>query len=202
MSTFVPPSDAEATLRTERLVLRPVRVEDAPLVFPHASVPALTRHMTWAPHRDVGATADFLRSCVEARRRGKDWVWAILEGGQFRGLVGVEGTVRSVAAVRHDRAELGYWIGIPFHGRGIVTEAARAATAYGFSRLALHKVIVRAAAANAASLRVIAKLGFTEVGTMRQDVERDGVWQDVRHFEMLASDPAAARLAGSPAPLR
>jgi RimJ/RimL family protein N-acetyltransferase len=150
--------------------------------------------MTWAPHTDPGATAEFLRSCVEARGKARGWCWAILEGGQFRGLVGVEGIRRQVAAVRQDRAELGYWIGIPFHGRGLVTEAARAATAFGFARLALHKIIVRAVAENAASLRVIAKLGFTEVGLMREDVFRDGVWQDLRHFEMLATDPAARRL--------
>jgi RimJ/RimL family protein N-acetyltransferase len=174
-----------------------VRLDDAPLVFPYASEPALTRWMTWAPHRDPGATADFLRSCVEARRRGVDWVWAILEGGRFRGLVGVEGAVRQVAAVRHDRAELGYWIGIPFHGRGLVTEAARVATAFGFARLALHKIVVRAVTANAPSLRVIQKLGFTEVGLHRREVQRDGVWQDVRHFEMLDDDPAARDLQSS-----
>jgi len=202
MADFVPPTDDEATLRTERLLLRPVRLDDAPLVFPYASEPALTRYMTWAPHRDPGSTADFLRSCVEARRRGVDWVWAILEGGQFRGLVGVEGTIRKLAAVRHDRAELGYWIGMPFHGRGVVTEAARAATAFGFARLALHKVIVRATTANAPSLRVIEKLGFTEVGVHREEVERDGVWQDVRHFEMLADDPSALRLQSGFRPAR
>ena len=191
---FTPPTDDEATLRTERLVLRPCVPDHAPLVFEHAQVPALSRTLVWAPHRDVGETKAFLRENLAARRKGKGWTWSIFEEGQFRGLVGVEGVARVLAAVRLDRAELGYWIGMPFHGRGLVTEAASAAAAFGFARLGLHKIHVHAMAHNAASLAVIRKLGFTRIGTRRQDLRRDGVWHDCEIFEMLADDPAAVRL--------
>ncbi|MCE9637769.1 MAG: GNAT family N-acetyltransferase [Planctomycetes bacterium] len=191
---FVPPTEEVATLRTERLVVRPVRLDDAQLVHPHASDPQLTRYLTWAPHRDIGDSAAFLRHAIDARARGSGWVWSIFEGGQFRGVVGVESIARGRGAIRYDRAELGYWIGRTQHGRGIATEAAAAAVAFGFRHLALHKIVVRAATENPASLRVIAKLGFARVGVMRQDHERDGVWLDVEAFEMLATDTAAADL--------
>lgn len=191
---FVPPSDTDATLRTERLLLRPVRTDDAPLVFPHASDPQLTRYLTWTPHRDVGDSAAFLRHAGNARVQGNGWVWSIFEEGQFRGVVGVEAIARGRGAIRYDRGELGYWVGRPHHGRGIATEAAAAAVAFGFRRLALHKIVVRAATENPASLAVIRKLGFTRVGLMRQDHVRDGVWLDVEAFEMLAADRAAGDL--------
>jgi RimJ/RimL family protein N-acetyltransferase len=191
------PNDEELVIRTARLVLRPVRTDDAPLLFDHCSDPRLSRLMAWAPHREVGETKTFLAACVEGRRAGRGWVWAIWEEGQFRGVVGIESVLRNLLAVRVDRAELGYWLGLPFHGRGLMTEAAGAATGFAFARLGLHKVIVRALAQNAASLGVIRKLGFREVGVARSDVWKDGAWHDHVAFEMLADDPAAQRLVGA-----
>jgi ribosomal-protein-serine acetyltransferase len=191
------PSDDELVLRTARLVLRPVRTDDAPLLFEHCSDPRVPRWMTWAPHRDPSETKTFLEACVAGRRDDRGYVWAIWEGGRFRGLVGVEDVVREFLAIRVDRAELGYWLGIPFHGRGLMTEAAGAAVGFAFSRLALHKVVVRAFAQNAASLGVIRRLGFREVGVARSDVRKDGAWHDHVTFEMLAEDPAARALAAA-----
>lgn len=194
MADFVPPADADLVIRTPRLVLRPSRAEDAPLLFEHCSDPRISRHMTWAPHREPGETKSFLERCTEGRRKGAGWTWCVIEEGKFRGFVGIEGVVRQLLAVRLDRAELGYWVAHEHHGRGLMTEAAGAATAFAFARLALHKVIVRALAANSASLRVIEKLGFTRVGVARSDVWRDAAWHDHVAFEMLVDDPAALRL--------
>lgn len=194
MADFILPADDELVLRTERLLLRPSRTDDAPLLFEHCADPRVSRHMTWAPHRDPGETKTFLERCVQGRRKGAGYTWCLFEGGQFRGFVGVEGVVREMLAVRYDRAELGYWLGMPYHGRGLMTEAAGAVVAFAFGRLALHKVVVRAMAGNAASLRVIEKLGFTRVGVARSDVRRDGAWHDHVAFEMLADDAAARRL--------
>lgn len=197
MTAFRIPTDDELVIRTARLVLRPVRIDDAPLVFEQCSDPRVPRLMTWAPHREPGETRTFLAACVTGRQQDRGYVWAIWEEGKFRGLVGIEGVVRQLVAVRADRAELGYWLGIPFHGRGLMTEAAAAATAFAFTRLALHKVTVHAMAENRASLRVIEKLGFSRVGVKRQDLFRDGSWHDQVASEMLADDPAARALVAA-----
>jgi [ribosomal protein S5]-alanine N-acetyltransferase len=188
------PSDDALVLRTGRLVLRPSRVEDAPLLFEHCSDPRVPRYMTWAPHRELGETKTFLESCVRARRAGTGYTWCIFEDEGFRGFIGLEGIVRQVLAVRYDRGELGYWLGLSHHGRGLMTEAAGAVAGCAFARLGLHKVTVRAFAQNTASLRVIEKLGFTRVGFMRRDVWRDGVWHDQIVFEMLADSSEGLRL--------
>jgi len=62
-------------------------------------------------------------------------------------------------------AELGHWIAPPLHGRGYMTEAARAVVDAAFTQLALHKVVVGCLAENVRSQRVIEKLGFRFVGT-------------------------------------
>lgn len=202
MADFVFPSDEELVLRTPRLVLRPSRVEDTPLLFEHCSDPLLPRLMTWAPHRDPGETKDFLVRCQQGRQKGEEVTWCVFEDGRLRGFVGIERIARTVLACRYDRAELGYWVARAHHNRGIVTEAAGAALACAFGRLALRKVVVRAATENGPSLRVIEKLGFTKVGLLREDIERDGRRLDVALYEMLSTDPAAARLQSQSAASR
>jgi RimJ/RimL family protein N-acetyltransferase len=192
---FGGPDDAALTLRTTRLVLRPIRGGDEEQLFPHCSDPRLPRQMTWAPHASVDVTEGFVRACEQARVAGRGFVWCIFEDGAFRGVVGVEGITRERMAVRLDVGELGYWLGLPFHGRGLMTEAAGVAVGCAFARLGLHKVAVSAFTTNPASLRVIEKLGFTRIGLRRQDVFRDGAWHDQLAFEMLVDDEPARRLA-------
>jgi ribosomal-protein-alanine N-acetyltransferase len=182
-------------LRTERLLLRPVRLEDAPLLWPFVADRTMTRWLSWDPHRDESVTRAFLREVEKQHAAGTGVLWGIFEEGAFRGLVGIEGIRRQVLGTRMDQAELGYWLGRPFHGRGLMTEAAGAAVAAGFAVLRLHKVRVRAMAPNAASLRVIRKLGFRQVGTLRREVLRRGRWLDMHLFERLEDDPAPARPA-------
>ena len=197
-----PPSRRVLTLRTERLQLRPVTLADAPLLWPHVADPVMTRWLSWDPHRDEATTRAFLRQVEEQHAAGRGVLWAIFEEGAFRGLVGIEGIRRGVLGVHMDQAELGYWLGRPFHGRGLMTEAAGAAVRAAFDVLGLHKVRVRAMAPNAASLRVIRKLGFRRVGTLRSEVLRRGRWLDVELFERLADDGAADRREVSPGSVR
>jgi ribosomal-protein-alanine N-acetyltransferase len=186
-------SDDALVLRTGRLVLRPSRVEDAPLLFEHCSDPRVPRYMSWAPHRDLDETKTFLEGCLQGRRAGTGYNWCIFEDEGFRGFIGLQGIARQVLAIRYDRAELGYWLALAHHGRGLMTEAAGAVLGCAFARLGLHKVTVRAFAQNTASLRVIEKLGFTRVGLLQRDVWRDGMWNDQVLFEMLADSPEAQR---------
>ncbi len=188
------PSDTRLRLRTARLELRPTRIEDWALLWPHVGDAALSRWMTWDPHRDSGVTRVFLESTVRGRLDGAGFVWVILEDGVFRGLVGIESVTRQVLGVRLDKAELGYWIVRDAQGRGIATEAASAAVAAGFRLLKLHKIWARVMTPNAASARVLEKLGFAKVGVERRDLLRRGRWVDVARYEMLDDDDAARRI--------
>ena len=71
-------------------------------------------------------------------------------------------------------AEIGYWLGRAFWGRGIVTDAVRAVACYGLERLALTRVYALPFARNAASRRVLAKAGFVEEGVLRKAAIKDG----------------------------
>ena len=74
--------------------------------------------------------------------------------------------------VHRKTAELGYWLGEPFWGRGIVSEALAAFTRYAFETFDLQRIYAEPFADNAASVRVLEKAGFTCEGRMRRSISR------------------------------
>jgi RimJ/RimL family protein N-acetyltransferase len=89
----------------------------------------------------------------------------------------------------HDRAELGYWIGKPFWGRGYATEAARALVQYGFDTLGLHRIYARHLTRNPASGRVLHKIGMTHEGYRRKHEKKWGIYEDDKLYGILRDDP-------------
>lgn len=75
-------------------------------------------------------------------------------------------------------ATLGYWVGEPFQGQGYTTAAARAAVAFSFEDLGLHRVEAACQPENAASRRVLEKAGFHEEGRARAYLKINGAWRD------------------------
>jgi len=85
-------------------------------------------------------------------------------------------------------ASAGYWVAESFAGQGIVPFALAAACDHAFLVLGLHRVEVNIRPANAASLRVVEKLGFREEGLRRRYLHIDGEWRDHRSFAMTTED--------------
>lgn len=71
-------------------------------------------------------------------------------------------------------AEVGYWLGEQFWGRGIMTEVLRAVTEQAIHRFGIHRVYALPFAENVASARVLEKAGFTREGTLRRSALKDG----------------------------
>jgi len=71
-------------------------------------------------------------------------------------------------------AELGYWLGEPFWGRGIATEAVRRFTAWAFENLEVYRIYANVFQGNLASSRVLEKAGFQQEACLRASVFKDG----------------------------
>jgi RimJ/RimL family protein N-acetyltransferase len=184
-------SGLDLVLRTKRLVLRPLVEADADSLWPYVSDPELPRHMSWTAHTARHETLDFVRSRIEALAAGTELTLAIVHEGRVHGCIGLHGITWELRAWRVDRGELGYWLGPPLRGRGLVTEAARALVDFGFGTLGMHKIMVGCVEENEGSRRVIEKLGFRFVGRLVDDVWRDGRWWTHLHYELLAAEWAA-----------
>ncbi len=109
-------------------------------------------------------------------RRAAD---GVLLGGLTLGLVR-----RGVA----QSATLGYWIGQPHAGHGYMTAAVRLAVRHAFQRLRLRRIEAACVPGNAASIRVLEKVGFLREGLAREYLCIDGAWRDHVLYALLERD--------------
>ncbi|KAB0681301.1 GNAT family N-acetyltransferase [Aureimonas leprariae] len=143
-------------IRTARLVLRPPRADDAPAIAALANDFGVAEMLAHVPHPYMLADAeDFLGVA------GSGVVFAVTRGGDgvFMGVCGLRPTPRPAVA------DLGYWLGRPFWGRGYATEAAHAVVDLAFRLEGITSVLAGCRAVNGRSRRVLEKCGFQFRGT-------------------------------------
>jgi RimJ/RimL family protein N-acetyltransferase len=85
----------------------------------------------------------------------------------------------------HSRGELGYWIGVPYWGRGYATEAARRLVGFAFDTLGLNRVHASCFSRNRASARVLEKAGLVREGVLRRHVRRFGRFEDLTLYGLV-----------------
>ena len=181
----MPTSPFVETIRTERLLLRPVEVSDVELLWPDISDPEIARLMAWSAHTDKAQTLEFLKGEVARYQSGRGVTWAILMDGAFCGIFSIIAVTRTHRALTFDKAELAYWIGRKFQQRGIATEAGRAVIRPAFQKMGLHKLVVSHHSGNMSSQALIKRMGFRYVGTQIADFRKEGIWYDHWLYEML-----------------
>lgn len=90
-------------------------------------------------------------------------------------------------------AEIGYWLGEPFWGKGIATAAVKAIVDYGFSTFDIIRIFAGVFESNMASARVLEHAGFTLEGRMRKSVFKAGNYLDQLSYSLLKDDWLARR---------
>lgn len=85
-------------------------------------------------------------------------------------------------------ASIGYWVSKDLAGRGVTPTAVAMATDYCFQQMKLHRIEICIRPENAASLRVVQKLGFRYEGYLRRYIHIDGDWRDHYCFALLAEE--------------
>lgn len=85
-------------------------------------------------------------------------------------------------------ASLGYWMGAPYAGCGLMTDAVRAICPFGFGTLGLHRLEAACLPWNTASVRVLEKCGFVREGLARRYLKINGIWQDHLLFALVEDD--------------
>jgi ribosomal-protein-alanine N-acetyltransferase len=183
------------TLRTSRLTLRPFDDADAPAVQQLASAYEVALNTLSVPHPyPEGAAAEWIALQREEIGKGTLHNFAVDDGAQAVGSIGLMIKADAIA-------EIGYWIGVPFWGRGYASEAAAELVRYGFEDLALQRIYAGYYARNAGSGRVMQKVGMIYEGTLRRHVCKWGEYVDVVYYGILRDEwlSSATRSAASPA---
>ena len=128
------------------------------------------------------------------RDRDPETVFAIAVDGKAVGAIGfvLQKDVDSVSA------EVGYWLGEPFWGRGIATEALVAITQYALENHRLTRLFAVPFASNTASCRVLEKAGYTLEGRLRRSAIKDGKIVDQLQYAFIAAESVDPRPRGTP----
>ena len=166
-------------LKTERLILRSLTVADAPDIKRLAGERAVALNTLNIPHPYPDGAAE---AWIAKHETTPEMAFAIEHQGQFIGAIGL------VLERDHDRAELGYWIGVPFWGKGFATEAGRAMVRFAFDEKALHRVTAQVFSRNEASARVLEKIGMKCEGKLRQHFKKWGEFVDVDYYAIVRGD--------------
>jgi RimJ/RimL family protein N-acetyltransferase len=181
----------------DRLVLRPFDASDGPNVERLAGAWEVADTTLTIPHPyPVGGAAQWIATHLTAWQRRDNLTLAVCAqaSSELLGAIGLQ------FSLTHLHGEIGYWIGVNSWGKGIATEAARGVTGYAFTELGLHRVQGRHFTRNAASGRVLQKLGMRLEGVHRDAYRRWGRFEDVGVYAVLASEWNAATQRTLPEP--
>lgn len=157
-------------IETERLILRPWRDDDAAALFKYASDPEVGPPAGWPVHTSVTNSLDVIRTVFSVP---ETYAVVLKETGEPVGCCGImpreADTAEEAAFHSSDRreAEIGYWLGKPYWGRGLIPEAVTALLSRCFVELKLDAVWCVYYDGNDKSKRVCEKCGFLYHHTVR-----------------------------------
>jgi RimJ/RimL family protein N-acetyltransferase len=145
---------------TERLVMRPWRDQDAASLYEYARDPRVGPRAGWPVHTSVENSLDIIRGVLSA-----EGIYAITIRPDDRavGSIGLMIGTASNLILPPNEGEIGYWIGVPFWGRGYTPEATKEMIRHGFEDLGLDALWCGWFDGNSQSRRVGEKCGFRHV---------------------------------------
>jgi RimJ/RimL family protein N-acetyltransferase len=152
-------------IQTERLLIRPLRYEDAPDLHVFFADVQANRYFD-EPHRDLATTQAWVNGSVGTN----DPVcreYALLENGTVIGRAGV-----------WNAPEFGFFLRRDSWGHGLMSEALDALIPHWFATMALSELIADVDPRNAACLILLARLGFKETHREQNTIEIGGEWCD------------------------
>ncbi|MDO3410166.1 GNAT family N-acetyltransferase [Saccharibacillus sp. CPCC 101409] len=159
------------------------------LALVEESRPGLQPWMPWIDQlRGIEDAQEFIDSAALLHAENEAVTAGIWENGRLAGAIGFH-----EIDWRNRAAQIGYWLGRPFEGRGLATLAARAFVDYAFAELKLNRIEIRCAADNRRSRSVPERLGFTLEGMLRRAERLDAVYADHAVYGMLAEEWDAKR---------
>lgn len=164
-------------IETKRLILRPWCEDDAEELFRYAADPRIGPAAGWKEHESVEESREIIKNVLSA-----DEIYAVVlkSTGLPVGSVGIKTGEQSNLLRSSDEGEIGYWIGVPYWGQGLIPEAVSALQERAFNELGMKLLWCAYYRGNDRSKRVQEKCGFkyhhtvsqvpTSAGDMRTEI--------------------------------
>src|SRR5574341_1103293 len=163
------------SFETVRLLLRRPIMADAEAIFNgYAQDSEVARYLTWRPHKNISETEQFLSTYIENWKNDRRFPYSVLlkNKNEMIGMVEI--------SIANFRAELGYVLNRAYWGKGIMTEAARALVDWALSQPQIYRVWAVCDVENAASARVLEKIGMQREGILRRYIMHPNVSNEPR----------------------
>lgn len=172
------------TLQTERLLLRQLTATDDAAILRFRGDPEVQKYNA-PPFTSIYEARDLVHWLNRQFADHSTLAWGVTLRG--------EDTVIGLCGYNywdqyHQRASVGYDLAQSYWGHGIMPEALRAVVQFGFEQMSLNRIEAEVAAANQASLRVMAKLGFKQEGILSGHYFDNGHFHDDIVFALLRTD--------------
>jgi [ribosomal protein S5]-alanine N-acetyltransferase len=153
-------------LQTPRLFLHPLELADAQqaqLLFPHWEIVRYLSNVVPWPYPPEGAYTYYRDAALPAMDRGDAWHWTLRLKTEPDRLIG------SIGLMKGENTNRGFWLGVPWQRKGLMTEACDAATDFWFNTLMFRVLRAPKAVANVASRRISEKSGMRIVAQEERD---------------------------------
>ena len=166
-------------IKSKKFNLRPFRMSDMESVRKHANDKGVSRNLASLPHPYTKKDAKFWlgkQAKLQRQKNPGEIVFAIEIDGEAVGSIGLHKIVRG------HKAELGYWLGKEFWGGGIMTDAVREITNFGYKNLKLRRIYAGVFLFNKGSARVLEKNGFKLEGIAKKEAKKGNKFIDAYIF--------------------
>ena len=147
----------EALLETKRLILRRWNEDDAGDLYQYAADPAVGPIAGWPAHQSIEESRDVIRNVFNGKEA---YAVCLKEDGKAIGAIELKLNGHTDMTDRDDECEMGFWLGKPFWGQGIMPEAVKEMLRHAFEDLRMSKVWIGYYEGNTRSKRVQEKCGF------------------------------------------
>ncbi len=144
-------------LVTKRLILRQWTEDDAEELYKYAKDPAVGPAAGWPAHTSVENSREIIKGALS---RDETYAVVLKETGNPVGSISIMFTGHSAVSMRKSEAEIGYWIGVPYWGQGLIPEAVKELLRYCFEDLHCSGIWCGYYDGNERSRRVQEKCGF------------------------------------------
>ena len=144
-------------LKTERLILRRWEDSDAESLFEYAADPDVGPIAGWPPHQSIEESRDVIKNVFHGKEA---YAVCLKTDGRAIGAIELKLNGHTDLTERDDECELGYWLGKPFWGQGIMPEAVKEILRHAFEEIGMTKVWAGYYEGNTKSKRVQEKAGF------------------------------------------
>lgn len=172
-------------LLTERLRLRPLKLDDVSDVFEYASNPVIATYTVWEPHKTIQDSTLFVQSVLNQYEK----VGMAAYGVELKAEARIIGTCGFIMydELNH-KAELAYALSPKYWGKGFALEAAEVWVQFGFEQLGLNRIEAGCHAENDSSERVMKRIGMRYEGTLRKDMFVKGAYRDTKVYAILREE--------------